>query len=62
MQRHAVTGAATRESSHIVATCGELFITHMPKQLQIENCLHECQLFASVTLALGCTVGNFNLE
>ena len=56
MQRHAVTGASTRGSSRIVATSGELVITHMPKKSRVENWLHECQLLASVTLPLGGTV------
>ena len=33
MQRHMVTGAATRGSSRVVATCGELAKAHMPKKL-----------------------------
>ena len=60
VQRHTVTGAATRGSLHVVATRGELVSTHMPKKLRIENWLHECQLLVSVTLPLGGTVSKLN--
>ena len=33
VRRHAVTGAATQGSSHVVATHGELASAHMPKKL-----------------------------
>ena len=56
MQRHAVTGAAIRENSRIVATSGELVSTHMPKKSQVENWIHKCQLLTSVLLPLGGTV------
>ena len=56
MQRHAVTGAATQGSSHVMVTHGELVSTHMPKKSQVKNWLHECQLLSSVMLPLGSAV------
>ena len=56
VRSHAVTGAATQGSLHVVATRGESVSTHMPKKSRVENWLHECKLFASVTLPLGSTV------
>ena len=41
-----------------MATHGELASTHIPKKSLVENWLHECQLFASVMLPLGGTVGD----
>ena len=61
VRRHAVTGVATRGSSTIMATGGELVSTHMPKKSWVENWLHECQLLASVTLPLGGTVVQYLL-
>ena len=45
-----------------MATCGELVSTHMPKKSWVEHWLHECQLLASVTLPLGSTVAEIEVE
>ena len=56
LRRHAVTGAATRGSLHVMATRGELVSTHMLNKSQVKIWLHKCQLLMSVTLPLGGTV------